>query len=512
MSSQTPSQTTKIDYDDVRYLANDAAQNNFFRGLVSTRLGGDRILDDELVDLIVTNQLLGEVFDELCCTEGGRAKINKALDEIFSKLRVDEESEEAKETEDGEEYKPVDSDVCRMVWMQAVSDPRFDIVLKEALDDSKLPPPVVRGSGLSRIMGLLDKIRAALTSGTTKHTDGVLAASIIAALLAGGAGGHYATQVFNNISVPTVKLSNDTITPALDAIAQELRQQNLNDQRMSEFESRITQKDQTVSNLRQEFNTRYADLSTRISSPSSAQIQQVQTSLTNLTNSLAKTNESLNLTNTNVKSLQDQIGLAQQVKQSLQQIADGIGPPKEKDSGLPSLRVSSQQIAVDLAPPDDTSKDSQSTVAPLKSAPVGTLGSGATPAPSTIASSLKALESDAKTMEKTYLGNQPVVFFGEFSVTMTKSIAVLKKLDGKDCKVTWTLISVSTQNAMIAINSNDCQIGLPNDGRIVLDHTRKRLPGTNLALSFERPHQTRFWPLSPKGAVIGVYQNPQLPQ
>jgi hypothetical protein len=106
----------------------------------------------------------------------------------------------------------------------------------------------------------------------------------------------------------------------------------------------------------------------------------------------------------------------------------------------------------------------------------------------------------------------PVAFFGEFSVTMTKSIAALKKVDGKDCQVTWTLISVSNQNAMIAINSNDCQIGLPNDGRIVLDHSRKRLPGTNLELSFERPDQTRFWPLSPKSAVIAVYQNPSLAQ
>jgi hypothetical protein len=269
---------------------------------------------------------------------------------------------------------------------------------------------------LSRIMGLLDKIRAALTSGTTKHTDGILAASVIAALLAGGAGGHYATQISNNVSVPAVKLSNDTITPALDAIAQELRKQNLNDQRMSEFESRITQKDQTVSNLRQEFNTQFATLSKGIISPSSAQIQQVQTSLTNLTNSLARANENLNLTNNNVKQLQDQISLVEKVKESLQQIADGIGPPKEKDGGLPSLRASSQQIAVDLAPPEDTSKDSkkdsQINVAHLKSASVGASGSSATHAPSTIAESLKALESDAKTMEQTYLGNQPAVFVG----------------------------------------------------------------------------------------------------
>jgi hypothetical protein len=496
-----------IDYDEVRLLATDAAQNNFFRGLVSTRLGSDRILDDELVDLIATNQLLGEIFDEFCHTEAGRAKIKKAMTEIFPELPPPRE---------GRDYEPVESDVCRLVWMQTVDDPRFDIVIKQALDDSKLPPPVVRGSGLSRITGLLDKIRAALTSGTTRHTDGVLAASIIAALLAGGAGGHYATQVLNNVSVPAVKLSNDTITPALDAIAKELSKQNLNDQRMSELESRITQKDQTVSNLRQDFNTQYADLSKRIASPSSGQIQQVQSSLTNLTNSLTKTNENLNLTNNNVKQLRDQMSLAEQVKESLQQIADGIGPPKEKDSSLPSLRASSQQIAVDLAPADDTSKDStkdsHSATASLKPAPAGTSSSKITPAGSTIAASLKALESDAKTTEKTYLGIQPVAFFGEFSISMTQSNAPLRRVDGQSCQVTWTLISASTQSAEIALNSNNCQIGLPNNARIVLDHTRKRLPGTNLELSFERPDQTRFWPLSPKGAVIAVYQNPLLPQ
>ena len=519
--------TTKVDYDEVRCLVNDAALSNFFRGLVSARLGSDRSVDDELIDLIVTNHLVSEVFDDFCCTEGGRAKIDKALDDIFSKLRSGEEGTEAKAPKDSGEYKPDDNDACRVVWMQAVSDPRFDVVLKEAIDDSKLPPPVVRGSGLSTVMGLLDKIRAALTSGTTKHTDAVLAASIIAALLAGGAGGHYIPEIVNSNTVTTGasagKSNIDPIAGELHSIAKELQKQNLHDQQISTLESQVTQRNEAITNLQQEFNTQYADLSKRVAATSVSQIEQLQTSVATLTNSLAETNEDLRLTD---NSLKGQIRVSEQVKDSLQQIAYGIGPPQEKDNGLPSVRASLstvkeplQQIAYGIGPPqgkDDglpsLRASSQQIKDPLQQIaygiadkPVANGGatSSSSPAPSTIAASLKALENDVRTSDKS--------FFREFSIETTASDAPLKKADGQDCKVTWALISVSAQNTMIQVKSNDCGIDLPNESKVVLDHTRTRFPGTNLEFSFERPERMRFWPLSPKGAIVAVYQNPVPP-
>jgi hypothetical protein len=448
--------------------------------------------------------------------------------------------------------------------MQAVSDPRFDILLKEAIDDSKLPPPVVRGSGLSTIMGVLDRIRAALTSGTTKHSDAVLAASVIAALLAGGAGGHYIPQILNSNTVTAANI--DPITRELNSIAKELQKQNLYDQQITTLESQVTQRNDAITNLQQEFNTQYADLSKRITSTSTSQIEQLQMSLANLTNGLAETNNNLRLTTSDVNRMQDQVRVSEQMKESLQQIAYGIGPPQgkdnglpslransqqirdslqqvaygigppqgkdngvpsvraslstvkeplqqiaygigppqEKDSGLPSLRASSQEIADDLAPAGDSSKHDQPAKTPSGGStdkPANGGGKSSVPsASSTISASLKALENDVRTSDKS--------FFREFSVGTAVSDAALKKADGQDCKVTWALISVSAQNAMIQIKSNDCQIDLPNDSKVVLDHTRTRFPGTNLEFSFERPEHTRFWPLAPEGAIVSVYQNP----
>lgn len=511
------SHTTMVDYDEVRCLVNDAAMSNFFRGLVSARLGSDRSVDDELIDLIVTNHLLSEVFDEFCSTEGGRAKIDKALGDIFSKLRATGEGKEAKDPKDSGDYKPDDNDACRVVWMQAVGDPRFDIILKEAIDDSKLPPRVVRGSGLSTIMGLLDKIRAGLTSGATKHTDAVLAASIIAALLAGGAG----VKVFNSINAPSAttadKASIEAIARDLHTIAGELHTQDLHDQQITNLESQVTQRNEAITNLQQEF-------------------LQLQTSVATLTNSLTETNSGLRLTNSNVNRVQGQVSVSEQLKDSLQQIAYGIGPPQgkdnglpsvraslstvkeplqqiaygigppqEKDSGSPSLRASSQQIALDLAPAADASKHDPPSKTPTggtteRLVANGGAGSSASSVPSTIAASLKALENDVRTSDKS--------FFREFSIDATASDATLKKTDGQDCKVTWALISVSAQNATLQIKSNDCQIDLPNDSTVVLDHTRTLFPGTNLEFTFERPDHIRLWPLAPKGAVVAVYQTP----
>jgi hypothetical protein len=140
---------SSLKLDRLRAMAGHPAQDNFFRGLVSSRLGSDRILDDELVDLIVGNQLRDNILDDLCNTPAGWAKINKAIEEsIFQPLNPAEA-----DFDGGYER------VCRLIWIAAVDDPRFNIVLKQAQDDAKLPAPIVRGSGLSGVLGILDKIR-----------------------------------------------------------------------------------------------------------------------------------------------------------------------------------------------------------------------------------------------------------------------------------------------------------------------------------------------------------------
>jgi hypothetical protein len=497
--ANVPIQT--LEFNQMRQLAGNAAQDNFFRGLVSTRLGSDRILDDELVDLIVGNQLLAEIFDDLCRTPAGKAKIERALAESFPEPNGFGKPE----------YNVAG---CRMIWIHTVADPRFDIVLKQSLDDVKVPPLVIRGSSLSKVMGVLDKIRAALTSGTIKHTDGALAASILASILAGGFGVHYIQKNLDNSNPPTS--ITDSVTPALNGIAEALQTQNRKQQELGEKIVAVINK--------QELDLR--DLHgalLHLPRNRNEQIDDVNQSITNLITNLQNVNENLNSSNGSVKLLlQQEVKQAGLIQNALQQIAEGIGlPATSKDSrDLLSLRASSQQIARNLDPADATlggsAKSLQATTSSQRSLAAPSPSRGAT-----IAESLKAMQDDSamflKTMandtaaiKTTYLSNQPVVFLGQYAISRTLSSVTINRIDGTSCQVTWILVSASTKDANISMESNTCGISLPKKTTMVLDHTPKRLPGTNLELTFERPDQTRIWSFWPKAAIVAVYQNPLL--
>jgi hypothetical protein len=97
-----------------------------------------------------------------------------------------------------------------------------------------------------------------------------------------------------------------------------------------------------------------------------------------------------------------------------------------------------------------------------------------------------------------------------FSINRTLSSQTINRTDHISCQVTWILVWASSKNANISIESNTCGITLPAKTTMVLDHTPKRLPGTNLELTFELPEQTLIGPFWPKAAIVAVYQNPRL--
>lgn len=195
---------------EVRNLAMQGEQFSYFQGLVSRSLGKERRLDQDgdLLDLIGQSEQLQQILRELFDTPLGRARVEKAIAAI------------------GDDPDLSVQDVSHLVWELAVGDPRFDLVIKQAIEDAKAPPQIVRGSALSRISGMVDKLRSALTSGAARHSNAVLAGSVAAGLLAGSAATKVIPSVINTGSSASPRIDSIAIVSAINALTAQIKQQN----------------------------------------------------------------------------------------------------------------------------------------------------------------------------------------------------------------------------------------------------------------------------------------------
>jgi hypothetical protein len=195
--------------EQARPLVVDYNENKYFRGLVSSKLGNERRLDDndDLIDLVTESDVLESIYKDLFETQIGRARIKTAASELKSTSTT------------------LDAETLRiLVWDLAVDDPRFDMLLKQAIEDSKVPPLPVRGSNLSRVSSLLEKIRSALASGAARHSNAVLAGSVAAGLVAGSAATKVAAPLFaHSESTATARVDMDGVANSIDSLTTELK-------------------------------------------------------------------------------------------------------------------------------------------------------------------------------------------------------------------------------------------------------------------------------------------------
>jgi len=497
--------TLSFNADSVRDSVRAAAQDNFFRGLVSSNLGSDRILDDELIDLVVSNPLLDDIFDDLCNSSSGSARIQKAVDESFP-----EPSELSEALED--EYQ---KSACRQVWMAAVDDPRFNIVLKQAQDEAKLPPPVVRGSGLSGILGILDKIRAALTSGASKHSDATLAGSVLAALLGGALAQHYiapppagAAQTVN--SGPTAVNSEvlNQLTTAVNSLNNNVAAQT---SYLTALSANILEQTKALNNLPKKYGEFITNWQERNSADSYFKIADFDSSLTNVKTDVNQIKSDLDSTNGKVKTLAGQVDFAAEVKTTLDQIAYGIGPPDQNaKNALPSLRESSKGIKDSL-----WTSPQVATAHPASPSIPKALGSQATSAIPTatgstpangvsVAASLQTLAGIAKTEDNAYIRGLPV----QSVVSKADSTEIFERAtDGAPCTIRWHLESRTADNVTLSVFDKDCQTNPPqNPYKLVVDDKGQQVQGTKSEVSLDRIERTKWWSLSDKSAVLVLYR------
>lgn len=232
---------------EVRRLAEDSAQDPYFQGLVSSRLGNERKLseDDELLDLVAGSEWMQATFNDLFGTPLGQARIDKAVQDNFKSRASD----------------VTQHDLCRLVWELAAADPRFDLILKRALEEVKAPPEEVRGSPLSKIGTVIEKLRSALTSSAAKHSNAVLAGSVLAGLLAGSAATKLAPVIISGVGGPNSSGPSPNmggVVAAINSLTAEVKNGNQElqhiawlDERLNSLEAMIGTLQKKVENLDQ---------------------------------------------------------------------------------------------------------------------------------------------------------------------------------------------------------------------------------------------------------------------
>jgi hypothetical protein len=495
--------TLSLDPENVRGSVRAAAQDNFFRGLVSSKLGSDRILDDELIDLIVGNPLLDDIFDDLCNSSSGLARIRRAVEESFPTPSGEGEIHE-------DEYHNA---ACRQVWTAAVDDPRFNIVLKQAQDEAKLALPVVRGSGLSGILGVLDKIRAALTSGASKHSDATLAGSVLAAILAGALvrpviSGSSAAQPSSPIPAPVNTEVLSQLTTALNSFNSNVAVQTV---ALNVLKENVLKQTEAINRLPQSYGNVITTWQKNNSENLYLKIGDLNSSLNRVENDVTQINEVLASTNRDVKTLQGQVDFATKIKDALDQIAYGIGPADQKATDpLPSLRKSSKGIADSLwASPEVATGNSASSSIPkaLGSQPTSAISTatGSTPANgSSVAASLQTLAGIAKTEDNAYIRGLPV----QSVVSKEDSTEIFERAtDGAPCTIRWHLESHTADDVTLSVFDKDCQSNPPqNPYKLVVDYKWKQVQGTKSEVRWDRTERTKWWSLFDKSAVLALYR------
>ncbi|RSL18006.1 hypothetical protein EDE15_3562 [Edaphobacter aggregans] len=477
----------EIQESEVRPWTDRAASDDYFRALVSEKLTSDRIPDDDLMDTIASNPLLVSIYDDLYKTPMGKAKITKAIQDSCP----------------GYSDSLAPYVAGRVVWAQAVDDPRFGLILKEALNELRIPPMRVRSSQAGRIAAILGKIRDALISAGGKHSNATLLASILAALLVGGATVHLLPSVSGGGSMEESPANNDKVTAALNNIAHQIQVQNVFGADLGRLDVQVTGQGDQLGDLRTDsatLNVQFQQQSKQISSinqtivDQSVSLQTLQKNYTVLTNSV-------------------KWGQPGMIEQYLHQIANGLAQPLPSP-GAPAPKGVSQDIPPRLIPTIQASVDS---IAQSFGPVPGSIPNPADPkGPAIPVISLnQAVALSRNSTSKSYadymksysgyLDSQPKPFRLDKSLYTKRRDTVVATQGGNDCQLALEITSVTLKKA--GIQTDGC--GVTTQVEMVLDNQRKRVPGTDIELRFETPYKPRIWPFKPRGAVISVYFPPK---
>jgi hypothetical protein len=484
MSADAPNSINPSDLAKVRAMVNAAASDPYFRGAVGKKLGQDQIPDDEVVDLIVGNPLLSVIYDNLLETDWGVVKVLAAAGKVYPKFPPQIDL----------------SAICRIVWDLATCDARFDLILKQAIDDAKAPLPPVRVGGLGNIASALEGIRKAVSSGVAKHSNAVLLASIVAALLAGRVTAGVGVGFGN--SGPTDAGHSDATAAALQKLAIELHDENQISIRLGEIENKIDVTQGDVAALAKSSAVVETRVNAQAVSIASVRLDLDRLNYTgNLTDRLGKIDTSISILTTDFHGLDTRLTHVETESTSLAGVAGNIARIANGISGgdpnVPALTDSLNKVAIGIGYPP---------LPPPATATLRTAQTTATPPPfQAVAESLRRMQGDVTSGVHAI----PKPLHSELVFSSKNDVQTLDLTVGQEVCHFHVTLTDAVGNKSVTLNIakpagiNNC--GIPDPGTISIDDNRTKLPFGDVYLSLDRVAGWRFWPLIRRGYIVSVY-------
>jgi hypothetical protein len=259
---------------------------------------------------------------------------------------------------------------------------------------------------------------------------------------------------------------------------------------------------------------KYGDFITKWQEQNSADsyfnIAAFDSSLTDVKANVNQLRSDVDSVNGKVNTLAGQVGFAAEVKNTLEQIAYGIGPADQKATDpLPPLRKSSKDIADALwaLPQDHTGTPTSPSISKTQGSPTISAPGSVSPTRSSevsVATSIQTLAGIVKIANDGYVRGLPV----QSVVSKEDSTEIFERAtNGAPCTIRWHLESHTAGNVTLSVFDKDCESNPPkNPYELVIDTTWKQVPGTKSEVRWDRTERTKWWSLFDKSAVLALYQ------
>jgi hypothetical protein len=454
----------------------------YFQGLLSKKLGADQLLDEELPGLIVEDPEFQALLDSYANGDHGRILVEATWLKLCSGGSVTTMPAGTVQAKTADEW------MRYALWATVLEDPRFDLVWKRAMEETKLPPVATRGSWLAAVLALLKNLQAA---GATSSLPlwGALAIGA-----AGGAGLHAALSpspgtvepkppvnpfsVTNHVAVDMTPLQQPMNLIATDLSALKQSVDAIDGQKYQDIEARLTA------------------LENKIPPPGTSQADStIINNMTNLDRTLNASYQAWDATLKQTNLLLDPNSPGRPATHAdmtsllkmIDEIDDGVGVRKA-DTALAAPPVPG------VSPTAHSGRNSQ--IAQL-------LGADDPDAPwlKTVGlATVRTADSNDTLVKNTGSLNSAVNAYAlvRSPLTSTKALKLNvpgEVIDHQGCKISFTPVEIGADSVKVNFAAAPCAARPASNGSLTVTRERKSVPGTLAEVAVESVGNTRIWPL-----------------
>jgi hypothetical protein len=450
----------------------------YFQGLLSKKLGSDKLLDEDLPGLIMDDPEFQVLLDSYANGEHGRVLVEAAW------LKLSSGGSVATVPAGMVQAKTADEWMRYALWATVLEDPRFDLVWKRAMEETKLPPVATRGSWLAAVLALLKSLQ---TMGATSALPLVGALAIGAA---GGAGLHAAfsppadlpnpknnssaspISVTNRVAVDMAPLQEPMNLIATDVSALKHAVDAMNSEKYQALEARLTA------------------LEKRIQAPGMPQSDpSIINNITNLDKTLNASYKAWDATLKQTNLLLDPNSPGRLATHA--DLMPLLRMIDEIDEGVGVRKFDPAPRGVSAAQPRRNSQIAQLLGADDPDAPwlktVRTATVRAADSNDTLVMNTGALNAAVRS----YAAVRPAV-----SSTVPLRLHIAEDLvDQRGCTISFTPVEIGADSAKVSFTAAACAGRPVSSGLLTVTRERKSVPGTQTEVAVESVGNRRIWPL-----------------